>query len=725
MTAINGHGEPPRHEKQSGQPTYPRLMINGDEPHQSAIQSPVQHHGNTTGKERQVIGDYEVLKTLGTGSFGKVKLARHVALGSQVALKFLSKRKISAGQMSDRVQREIQYLSLLQHPHIIKLYDVIQTTESIVMVIERAKCELFDYIIKTGRMAEGPARRFFQQIIAAVEYCHSHNVVHRDLKPENLLLDDELNVKIADFGLSNVMRDGDFLKTSCGSPNYAAPEVISGKLYAGPEIDIWSCGVILYVMLCGRLPFDDDHIPLLFKKINGGVFTLPPYLTPGARHLLSRMLLVDSTKRITLAEIRQLAWFQEDLPAYLEKPRTISENDRSRKPDESEIAQDDDASPGEEREWVENLGWLEASVLKSLCQAIPSLTLTYDQAWNALLHGRDEKLRIAYELCRDNKKLNAHARSRGRGHVHSTSSLERSKTTSPHAAANSDTTVKNDTISPNFESQPVSKSEIRILQTSLPQAYDGSVAVDGRALSARLSPLKAASRSGLLSSGAPTSLTPARTAGTASSASSLVASKRHRVKWHFGIRSRSGPMEVMLEIYRTLKVLGFEWKRKDVSQDQSGGETGSDQREVVHEDSKSRRRKEEERVKKAQALYFVETRCRMDDMMVFMSIQLYQTDSDNYLVDFRNLGSKPIRKEFVDMASSEQPSTPPAVDLIKESPSASPVKTLQVNTADEIRSRKPEQSASFTRSSGVSSPFLFLECACSLIVELACGAAAA
>ena len=140
-----------------------------------------------------------------------------------------------------------------------------QTPDYIVMVIEYLEGELFDYIVKRGRMPENEARRFFQQIICAVEYCHQFKIVHRDLKPENLLLDHALNVKIADFGLSNVMRDGDFLKTSCGSPNYAAPEVISGKLYAGPEIDIWSCGVILYVMLCGRLPFDDDHIPLLFK----------------------------------------------------------------------------------------------------------------------------------------------------------------------------------------------------------------------------------------------------------------------------------------------------------------------------------------------------------------------------------------------------------------------------------------------------------------------------
>ncbi|GJM94972.1 hypothetical protein PR202_ga11660 [Eleusine coracana subsp. coracana] len=137
------------------------------------------------------------------------------------------------------------------------------------------------------------------QIISGVEYCHRNMVVHRDLKPENLLLDSKWNIKIADFGLSNVMRDGHFLKTSCGSPNYAAPEVISGKLYAGPEVDVWSCGVILYALLCGTLPFDDENIPNLFKKIKGGIYTLPSHLSGAARDLIPRMLVVDPMKRIT------------------------------------------------------------------------------------------------------------------------------------------------------------------------------------------------------------------------------------------------------------------------------------------------------------------------------------------------------------------------------------------------------------------------------------------
>uniref|UniRef100_A0A0D6QS72 non-specific serine/threonine protein kinase n=1 Tax=Araucaria cunninghamii TaxID=56994 RepID=A0A0D6QS72_ARACU len=211
---------------------------------------------------------YKLGKTLGIGSFGKVKIAEHALTGHKVAIKILNRRKIRNMDMEEKVRREIKILRLFMHPHIIRLYEVIESPSDIFVVMEYVKSgELFDYIVEKGRLQEDEARCFFQQIISGVEYCHRNMVVHRDLKPENLLLDSKCNVKIADFGLSNVMRDGHFLKTSCGSPNYAAPEVISGKLYAGPEVDVWSCGVILYALLCGSLPFDDENIPNLFKKI--------------------------------------------------------------------------------------------------------------------------------------------------------------------------------------------------------------------------------------------------------------------------------------------------------------------------------------------------------------------------------------------------------------------------------------------------------------------------
>ncbi|KAM1187568.1 hypothetical protein ACFX2J_023476 [Malus domestica] len=265
--------------------------------------------------------NYKLGKTLGIGSFGKVKIAEHALTGHKVAIKILNRRKIKNMEMEEKVRREIKILRLFMHPHIIRLYEVIETPSDIYVVMEYVKSgELFDYIVEKGRLQEDEARNFFQQIISGVEYCHRNMVVHRDLKPENLLLDSKCNVKIADFGLSNIMRDGHFLKTSCGSPNYAAPEVISGKLYAGPEVDVWSCGVILYALLCGTLPFDDENIPNLFKKIKGGIYTLPSHLSPGARDLIPRMLVVDPMKRMTIPEIRHHAWFQAHLPRYLAVP---------------------------------------------------------------------------------------------------------------------------------------------------------------------------------------------------------------------------------------------------------------------------------------------------------------------------------------------------------------------------------------------------------------------
>ncbi|CAM9389708.1 unnamed protein product, partial [Phaeothamnion confervicola] len=244
-----------------------------------------------------VIGHYRLSKTLGIGAFGKVKLGEHMITGHKVAVKILNKGKIQALEMDEKVRREINILKLCKHPHIIRLYEVIDTPSDIFVVMEHAPGgELFDYIVSKGRPSPEEAQRLFQQIVSAVEYCHFHNIVHRDLKPENLLLDTDNNLKIADFGLSNMMRDGEFLRTSCGSPNYAAPEVIMGNLYAGPEVDVWSCGVILYACLCGSLPFDDESIPSLFKKIKSGMYSLPSHLSPMTRDLIPRMLVVDPMK---------------------------------------------------------------------------------------------------------------------------------------------------------------------------------------------------------------------------------------------------------------------------------------------------------------------------------------------------------------------------------------------------------------------------------------------
>lgn len=691
------------------------------DPHRAPLPTPGGGRGN---KDRGVIiGDYEVLSTLGHGSFGKVKLAKHTLTGLKVALKFLSKRKISTPEMSNRVHREIQYLSLLRHPHIIKLYDVIDTPSDIVMVIEYLSGELFDYIVRRGKMPEDDARRFFQQIMGALDYCHSHNIVHRDLKPENLLLDENLNVKIADFGLSNIMRDGDFLKTSCGSPNYAAPEVISGKLYAGPEIDIWSCGVILYVMLCGRLPFDDDHIPLLFKKINGGIFSLPPFLSPEARYLLSRMLLVDSNKRIKLHEIRQLPWFQKDLPAYLFANTTATPSAAATPDDEhdedSPLVEGDqpssstwtDTAPaserGRRREWVDGLGVVDQEIVDDLCRMATSFDS--EKVWRSLKatatmtveerKGDHEgnQIRIAYQLCRDNKRMVEGS------HFEDTEAIQ--SFYAPQGISNQrqptirrKAAIAAEKEEPEARAPPVPKENtIRVLASSLPRAPEDQELLEPsrpRPLKPRFtSPLKGGAQPLT-----PTERTEPPLVAPLVAPSAGPTARRLRQRWHFGIRSRSEPMEVMLEIYRTLKALKMEWKPKRYPSDDGNG--GDEE-----EPKKRRRREEEERVKKAQELYFVETRCRMDDVMVRMDLQLYRIDDQNFLVDFRNLGYRAIKPE----------PTPPSGAGTGALDSATP------NTADELRARKPDhvQGKKLKKGNEVSSPYLFLECAVRLIVELA------
>eukprot|EP00595_Chromulina_sp_UTEXLB2642_P000918 CAMPEP_0196762010 /NCGR_PEP_ID=MMETSP1095-20130614/1342_1 /TAXON_ID=96789 ORGANISM="Chromulina nebulosa, Strain UTEXLB2642" /NCGR_SAMPLE_ID=MMETSP1095 /ASSEMBLY_ACC=CAM_ASM_000446 /LENGTH=696 /DNA_ID=CAMNT_0042112223 /DNA_START=38 /DNA_END=2128 /DNA_ORIENTATION=+ len=272
------------------------------------------------------LSSYTLGKTLGMGAFGKVKLGIHDETNQKVAVKILNKGKIKHMEMAEKVRREINILKMCTHPHIIRLYEVIDTPSDIFVVMEFVSGgELFDYIVSRGRLPAEEARHFFQQIISGIEYCHFHKIVHRDLKPENLLLDSESNIKLADFGLSNVAHDGDFLRTSCGSPNYAAPEVISGNLYAGAEVDVWSCGVILYALLCGTLPFDDESIPNLFKKIKSGMYSLPSHLSQSSRDLILRMLVVDPMKRITIPEIRQHPWFLHKLPAYLSLPPVMIE----------------------------------------------------------------------------------------------------------------------------------------------------------------------------------------------------------------------------------------------------------------------------------------------------------------------------------------------------------------------------------------------------------------
>jgi 5'-AMP-activated protein kinase catalytic alpha subunit len=188
--------------------------------------------------------------------------------------------------------------------------------------------DLYNLIERKGRLTEDEARHFFQQILAGVEYCHNHRVTHRDIKPENLLLDEDLNIKIGDFGLSNLMRDGDYFKTSCGSPNYAAPEVISNSPYSGPEVDVWSCGVVLYALIAGFLPFDENNIPALFAKIKAAKFYVPHHFSPAAKDLILRMLNPDPIGRITIQQIQKHPWYRVDVPMYLKLQETVIDKER-------------------------------------------------------------------------------------------------------------------------------------------------------------------------------------------------------------------------------------------------------------------------------------------------------------------------------------------------------------------------------------------------------------
>jgi len=253
------------------------------------------------------------MKTIGEGTFGKVKLGTHILTGERVAVKVLEKERIVDIADVERVAREIHILKLIrQCRHIIQLYEIIETPRQLYLIMEYA-CggELFDYIVDHGRAEEKDACRFLHQILAGVERVHSMNVVHRDLKPENLLLDDRQDIKIVDFGLSNTYQDDQLLQTACGSPCYAAPEMIAGHKYVPPMVDIWSCGVILFALVCGFLPFEDQNHAELYKKILNAEYEMPNFVSKEVASLISGMLTTDPNQRMTLEDIRKHVWYRQ------------------------------------------------------------------------------------------------------------------------------------------------------------------------------------------------------------------------------------------------------------------------------------------------------------------------------------------------------------------------------------------------------------------------------
>ncbi|XP_076239401.1 maternal embryonic leucine zipper kinase [Calliopsis andreniformis] len=254
-------------------------------------------------------GLYDLEKTIGSGGFAKVKLATHIATGEKVAIKIMDKTAL--GVDLPRVKLEVEALKTLLHQHICRLYQVIETESHYFMVIEYCSGgELFDHIVEKNRLSETESRKFFRQIVSAVAYLHSLGYAHRDLKPENVLLDKEENLKLIDFGLCAKPKNGieSHLQTSCGSPTYAAPELILGKKYLGSEVDIWSMGVLLYALLCGFLPFDDNSIESLYRKILSGKYDEPSWLSNSSKKLIRAMLQIDPKKRITIQELCNHPW---------------------------------------------------------------------------------------------------------------------------------------------------------------------------------------------------------------------------------------------------------------------------------------------------------------------------------------------------------------------------------------------------------------------------------
>ncbi|VDI22346.1 BR serine/threonine kinase [Mytilus galloprovincialis] len=224
------------------------------------------------------------------------------------------------------VEREIAIMKLIEHPHVLGLFDVYENKKYLYLVLEHVSGgELFDYLVKKGRLTPKEARRFFRQIISALDFCHSHNICHRDLKPENLLLDDKNNIRVADFGMASLQVEGSMLETSCGSPHYACPEVIRGEKYDGRRADVWSCGVILYALLVGALPFDDDNLRQLLEKVKKGVFHIPHFVPPDCQNLLRGMIEVDPEKRLTLEDIHRHPWVIADSQGHIELEQPVAQ----------------------------------------------------------------------------------------------------------------------------------------------------------------------------------------------------------------------------------------------------------------------------------------------------------------------------------------------------------------------------------------------------------------
>lgn len=272
-------------------------------------------------KVKRKLGKYEVGRTIGEGTFAKVKFARNTETGENVAIKVLAKSTILKHRMVEQIKREISIMKIVRHPCIVRLHEVLASQTKIYIIQEFVTGgELFDKIVHLGRLSEDEARRYFQQLIDAIAHCHSKGVYHRDLKPENLLLDFQENLKISDFGLSALPQQGvELLYTTCGTPNYVAPEVLSNRGYDGAAADVWSCGIILYVLMAGYLPFEETDLPTLYTKIKAAEFSCPFWFSPGATSLIQKIIDPNPQTRIKIDGIKRDPWFRKNYRAVRAK----------------------------------------------------------------------------------------------------------------------------------------------------------------------------------------------------------------------------------------------------------------------------------------------------------------------------------------------------------------------------------------------------------------------
>ena len=271
-----------------------------------------------------MIGKYKVIRRLGSGTTAKVELAQNTETGEYVAIKIIKKSAFDVKpDLQRKIRREIALMRLLDHPHLMKLIEVLESPHHMYIVLEYAEHgELFDYLVSRQRLSTEVAMKMFRQIIYGIDYLHQHAICHRDLKPENILLDHSDHIKIGDFGFARWMPEK-IAETSCGSPHYAAPEVIRGLAYDGRKADIWSCGVILYALLAGRLPFDDPSIRNLLNKVKSGHFIMPDFQPSCIQTLIARMLTVDVSTRITIEEIKKCEAFHLFLPEGYHIPEPL------------------------------------------------------------------------------------------------------------------------------------------------------------------------------------------------------------------------------------------------------------------------------------------------------------------------------------------------------------------------------------------------------------------